>query len=414
VIDEILHPPTSTARPADGGPDWWAIEERIAALLPRDDRPSPDRRRLLLALGHYAEAVVHTARRLGPLPPTGAERARALPWLERPLFVCGHHRTGTTLMRDLLDGHPELVVLPSEGTYLDGFPHAAQASVRPEDADRFAAEWICRFADPNAEPHFVLGRSGSGGNPSLLFARRLFGWQSALRGAEPRRAPFALLLALVAAFQDAVAGDSTPRGWVEKTPLNEGRVGRLARAFPQARFIQLVREPAATLASVVGAYRGRPGGDDIFRHARSIARSLRLAARNQRRQGERYLLVRYEDLSGAPDQEMERVRAFAGLAPAPSLTTPTVLGRPVRSNSSFARGAAGVVVPAREAPELPAQDGELLRAFAAGPARQVGYRLDEVAAARRVAVLSRELPRYAARVVVRRIRWARRRLAERR
>lgn len=374
--------------------DWTSLEEEIAGLLPGAGVPSPDRPRLLAVLGSYAAAVVAEARRRGALPPTAAERGRALEWLDRPVFLCGHHRTGTTLLHDLLDGHPELLVLPSEGTYFTSFPGAARREVPPAEVDHFAAEWICRLVDPNYEPHFLLGRGAGDDHPSVLFVRRLLGWETALRQAWPRRAPFALLLALVVAFADVAAPAHRPRLWVEKTPLNETRASTFAGAFPRARFIQLVRDPRTTLASALEVGRP-PDRDRSFAQARSIGRSLRLARSNRRRHRSRYLVVRYEDLAATPEREMERVRDFLGIAPHPSLAIPTVLERPVRSNSSFDRGELGVVVPPRSSAALSTDAEALVRVLAGGPARALGYDVPPLAVGRRLLLLLRTAPPWA-------------------
>lgn len=36
---------------------------------------------------------------------------------ERPVFICGHPKSGTTLVRALVDDHPELVVFPEETSF---------------------------------------------------------------------------------------------------------------------------------------------------------------------------------------------------------------------------------------------------------------------------------------------------------
>jgi hypothetical protein len=358
-------------------PDWLDWEARIARLLPVPGSPSTDRALLLDEVSMYARAAVREARRVGSVAPSIAERERAMAWLDRPVFVCGHHRSGTTLLNSLFDGHPELVVLPNEGTYFTSFRYAVRENPSPEDVDRFAADWISRFVDPNYEPHFRLGRAGPAGTPSVLFARRLLGWHSAQLGASPARAPFSLLLSLVAAFHDLVPTSGTPRLWVEKTPLNERQVERLA-VFSDARFIQLVRHPAATLASLLPIYREtKQSHGGVAEHARSIGRSLRLALRNDRAFRERYLIVRYEDLVGDPAREMDRVRAFIGISSNPSLEVPTIVGVPARANSSFGLGDPGVISRSRATRILSPTEATLIGAFTASAARTLGY---EVAA----------------------------------
>src|SRR5690242_3724778 len=39
----------------------------------------------------------------------------------RPIFVVGHRKTGTTLVQELLDGHPQLAVLPGESNHFNTF-----------------------------------------------------------------------------------------------------------------------------------------------------------------------------------------------------------------------------------------------------------------------------------------------------
>jgi hypothetical protein len=36
---------------------------------------------------------------------------------DRPVFICGHPRSGISLLRNLLDGHPQLVVYPEETSF---------------------------------------------------------------------------------------------------------------------------------------------------------------------------------------------------------------------------------------------------------------------------------------------------------
>ncbi len=276
-------------------------------------------------------------------------------------------------MQRLLDGHPELMSLPSEATYFSSFAHVARRSPAVHDMDRFVAEWISRLVDPNFEPHFRLGRSDGERSPAVEFARRLFGWHEALRGRVPGR--FAPLLALVAAYRATVAPASAPRAWVEKTPLNELRVRRF-EFFGSARFVQLVRDPRAVLASLERIYAAagvRPF--DTAGSALTTGRSLRAAVQNPRRLGSRYLVVRYEDLVGEPAQQMERVRLFLGIASHAALLVPTAGGIPVAANSSFGGNTVAGIEPARPPPVLPDEHLALLGVYAAAAARSFGYEL---------------------------------------
>jgi hypothetical protein len=363
-------------------------EQALAELLRAGDVRC-DRARVLAELSSYSMACIVEARRRGHASPTTEEIERARAWLWRPVFLCGHHRTGTTLLQGLLDGHPELLVLPSEGTYFTSFRYVTVERPAVRHLEKFIEEWIARLIDPNFEPHFRLGRSDESSQPYVDLARGFFGWHDALASDAPK--PFAPLLALVAAYRSAVRAPE-PRQWVEKTPLNELYIVAL-EAFTRARYIQTVRHPATTLASLRELHRRHPGGTfKAASHARAIAESLRLAQTNHQRLDGRYLLVRYEDLANAPDIEMARVRSFLEVGPSESLDTPTAGGLPVRANSSFDRGAAGVVNRARAADRASAADAAAVSVFAGPAARVFGY---EVASARPIAALAvrlRSLP----------------------
>jgi hypothetical protein len=368
------------------------MEAAIAATLPGAGG-APARAELLANLAGYASAAVREARQLGAWQPGHAECDSSMEWLLRPVFICGHQRSGTTLLQNLLDAHPRLLSLPSEGSYFTSFAYVARAAPSSLAMDRFAADWIARLVSPNFEPHFRLGKSDPNGNPAVQFARALFGWHAALRTrVEPRLAP---LLAVAAAFKTTAAPRSAPSAWVEKTPQNERYVTRFA-PLTRARFIHLVREPRATFASLARTY---PAADvaafDAAEHARAIGRSLRFAKANARRLADRLLVVRYEDLIGRPAEEMERVRRFLQIPPDPTLLVPTAGGQPVRGNSSFGPRAVGVIDTRSSPLALNAEQLTLLGAHASGGARAFGY--DMPPARMRWAVLARDWPRHALR-----------------
>jgi hypothetical protein len=236
--------------------------------------------------------------------------------------------------------------------------------------DRFAAEWIVRFVDPNFAPHFRLGKSDAARIPAVEFARRLFGWHTELRSRVPPE--LAALLALAAAFTATTAPTLVPLLWVEKTPQNERYVTRFA-PLVGARFIQLVRDPRATLASLGEAYRASGiGGFDVAQRAHAIGRSLRLAVENSRRWSQRYLVVRYEDLVEGK-REIERVRLFLGIEQDPVLFVPTADGEPVRANSSFGQGVPGVIATPRRPESLGSEYSTLLSVYTARAARAFSY-----------------------------------------
>ena len=368
------------------------MEAAIAARLPGVGGASA-RPELLARLGDYSNAAIRAARELGALLPSSAECDAAMKWLLRPVFICGHQRSGTTLLQNLLDGHPRVLLLPSEGTYFTSFAYVARGAPSELAMDRFASEWIARLVDPNFEPHFRLGKSDSSRNPAVDFR--------ALCSAGMRRCGRA-------SSRGSRRCSPSPRhsrrrrrrtaralDLGRKTPQNERYAARFA-PLGRARFIQLVRDPRATFASLAQIYRsGESEPCDAAEHARAIGRSLRLAIVNARRLADRYLVVRYEDLIARPAEEIERVRRFLDIPADPTLLVPTAGGQAVRANSSFGAGAAGAIEGARSAPVLSPEHLDLLGAHASGAARALGYDMPRVRM--RWTLLVRDWPRHALR-----------------
>jgi Sulfotransferase family len=351
------------------------MENSIAHQLEVTEATGRDE--LLAAIAAYARAVLLEAKREPAIAPPPNVLVDVLRWLEFPVFICGHHRSGTTLLQQLLDGHPQLVVVPGEGTLFSSFKYLARSSPTKADIERFALSWVERFVDPNLEPHFKLGRTGST-NPSVEFVRRLLMWDRLLRASRPDWRRVVPLLALAAAYQNRVVEHDQIRGWTDKTPLNENHVKRLT-VFKQGRFIHMIRHPSDTLASLRHAWHG--ARFDAAMHSAAIGRSFKLASRNQRQYHGRYLVVRYEDLVEDTAATMECVRQFLSLSQSSTLATPTSTGFAVRSNSSFERSDPGVIRRSHQGLTVPKSDSVALAALTGSAARGFGYPSPSVALA---------------------------------
>src|SRR5271156_6389735 len=114
--------------------EWSAMENSIADQLEVTEATGRDD--LLAAIGAYARAVLLEAKREPAIAPPPNVLANVLRWLERPVFICGHHRSGTTLLQRLLDSHPQLVVVPGEGTLFSSFKYLARSSPTKADIER--------------------------------------------------------------------------------------------------------------------------------------------------------------------------------------------------------------------------------------------------------------------------------------
>ncbi len=338
----------------------------------------------------WSEAIWAHAQASGPLAVTDAEIALGVAIASRPVFICGVHRSGTTLMRNLLDSHPALAVLPSEGTFATSFEPKMRELGRDQRLSFVACEWLRRLANPtNQAPYWLLGRTTGSHSPYVAFGRALMAWWNALESRFGRDAPSWPLAAVALAYAQVHSGISAGlRMWVEKTPTNERLLERLWREFPEGKVIHVVRDPTAVFAS------NKASSSSWRERARLADRVLRdldvsfRTAQEQRRAGTsaRYQLVRFEDLLENTEATLGRLATFLDIEALPVLMCPSIAGLEAVSNSSYAADGP----PGRIEYSVSGRPRSLTRlecarvAMACGEAAaDLGYNIDRVAPWRR-------------------------------
>jgi len=241
---------------------------------------------------------------------------------DRPIFVVGYYKSGTTLLLNLLDGHPDLLALPGESRHF--------ASVADLGTDREQAiERLHALSTRNAitpyglPPRWLLGRPTAANDPYDAFGRTLVAFARARAGRD--------LLAATPQALAAVRG-SSPTYWIEKTPTHELVVERILAAYPEARFVHIVRDPNGTIDSITRYGSERPIVD-VLSGAAELSRSFTAALEWQRRLGDRYTVVRYEALVTDTEATMRRVADALGISSDDSLVLPTTFGMPATANA---------------------------------------------------------------------------------
>ncbi len=336
----------------------------------------------IVELEERLDRVLPAVRLEGRLP-----RAQAQSVADRPVFICGMHRSGTTLVRDRLDGHPALAVLPSEGSFFTNF-HIRIARLRSTAAREWLGLiWLRRTANPiNQPPYWLLGRSTAARSPYVEFARALLTLWSDLESAVGTRAaswPTAAIALAWAYVQGRGAFDPRLSRWAEKTPTNEQHLDRLWTEFPGARVIHVIRDPLSVVASrklletrATGTFANR--GDAL----RDLVRSYRIAVeRSSRQEPERYLLLRYEDVTLDPEATANRLARFLEIERLEELSSPTVGGEASASNTSYAPPAVrGQIAAAhdRRVATLTPLERDTVVAVAGRLAAALGYRLPAI------------------------------------
>jgi hypothetical protein len=206
---------------------------------------------------------------------------------EPPIFVVGCPRSGTTLLRLMLDAHPE-VAIPPESHFIPGVWRVREryGSGVAFDAERMARDVFktLRFKDWRLPPEGVLAQ---------------------IRSSEPRD----LAAAIEAFFLAYAKAHGKPR-WGDKTPGYSIDMPLIAGLFPDARFVHLIRDGrnvALSLMEVPRPPRSFAEAAQVWKHRIDIAR------RDGATLGDAVLEVRYETLVDDPESVLKEVCAHASL-----------------------------------------------------------------------------------------------------
>jgi hypothetical protein len=206
---------------------------------------------------------------------------------EAPLLVLGVRRSGTTLLRVMLDRSSTLAV-PDESYFVTQLAHRHGSNPDPtafaDDCRRIGTlrEWGVSIDDVRLRGGMTTGE------------------------------------AIAALYQRYAELQGKPR-WGDKTPMYMQHLPLLARLFPEARFVHLIRDGRDAALSFLGMPEGIV--TRTWAHPRSVAdfacqwrTEVEAAQRLGERVGpERYLEVRYEALVADADAELRRICTFAAL-----------------------------------------------------------------------------------------------------
>ncbi|HYH62150.1 MAG TPA: sulfotransferase, partial [Solirubrobacterales bacterium] len=230
------------------------------------------------------------AKRLRPRRLHGA----AEPGLPAP-FVVGVGRSGTTLLRLMLDAHSTMAVPPE--THFFGSLLDASGRVRFGPAQALAAiteDQHRRWNDFGLEPAELMAR---------FEAIPRFNITDALR-----------------AFYELYAEKQGKERWGDKTPDYIKRMRRIKRVLPEARFIHVIRDGRDVALSTNKRIIERGHRDPLpaKRSARRWRNRIEKARADGPKLGE-YLEIRYEDLVTDTEPTLRRVCQFIELEFEPAM-----------------------------------------------------------------------------------------------
>ena len=206
----------------------------------------------------------------------------------RPIFLLGCPRSGTTLLRVMLNAHPR-IALPPENRFVAPLWFGRH---------RFTPPGSARAARRMAA---ALTRRGRGSSHLGLS-------RAALVADFERTRPQSVAEALDQVFA-AYARRHGKARWGDKRPAYYTMFDELHTMFPDAKFVHLVRDGRGCVASL----KRPPFSYSSTRAVATWLNSMHAGRRALRRLGpERVLELRYEDLTTETEETLRRLCDFVG------------------------------------------------------------------------------------------------------
>ena len=169
---------------------------------------------------------------------------------QRACFIAGQAKSGTTLVAALLDGHPEVLVLPQETAYFPTVLRKYGKADRRGQFDYLTNESFSRVlfgGEPKWREHLYKD-----------FPQQKFLETFDRIAFDPANADRDLLVLMAEAYAQTTGVPlDRIRRWIEKTPANRNHVDEIFARFPDAKLIVTLRDPRAILATQIALEKTR-------------------------------------------------------------------------------------------------------------------------------------------------------------
>ena len=235
---------------------------------------------------------------------------------ERPIFIAGADRSGTSLMYALLASHPDISMVRRSNMWR--YFYGRYGDLAQEENFEACLATMLRY---KRLEHL---------NPDPERIRREY-WQG-----QPGYG------ALFALFHRHLAESRGKSRWGDKSLHTEHYAGDIFAEYPEARIIHMIRDPRDRYASILKRYdkEQRRLGSAVGRWLMSIE----AGEENLRRYPERYRMVRYETLAQQPEATLQETCAFVDVPYEPVMLTMKGSTRHQEAgNSSFGDIQPGVI-----------------------------------------------------------------------
>ncbi len=256
------------------------------------------------------------------------------------VFLTGHRKSGTTMLRGLFDGHAEATTYPSDISLLYAYFPAFTIGERPERELRERITLVLQKSLAAAHGVEHAGKTFDADGFIKDF------WSQF--GCGDLRSRADIIAALGRAWCRFSGLDPDKTTVVLKETSQSIFFDELKTAFPKLKMIHLLRDPRdnyAALKAGVTRYYSKLGENELETLASLINRArmdMISARQNAQISPEHFMTVRFEDIVSDPKPTLLRVCEFLGWRFSGSMLAPTVMGNADAGNSHDGKRFSGI------------------------------------------------------------------------
>ena len=263
---------------------------------------------------------------------------------DAPIFILGAHKSGTSLLRSLINGAPGIFVVPLEAHFFQftGFwvDYALRRNApRTQSFEQTVDILVQHIRDSNEIVVTTRDSVLAGRWDVVAFRDYLIAHAAPGYNAGDWRRFFDIYIEAI--HVGLFGTPPTAERYAEKTVENAEYAAFLQKLYPDARFVHIVRNPYANLVSL-RRYIARNGRYPLLGRSLTALNNTYYHLYKNPLIIPNYLVIRYEDLLREPRTTMQRIAQHIGAPFSDSFLIPTALDEPWMGNSTSGEAFSGI------------------------------------------------------------------------
>lgn len=253
--------------------------------------------------------------------------------IEKPVFILGVHKSGTSLLRNLLDGHSAFYTNPIETNFFYQWGNWTSYEYRARKPKKIKNSLLKKRFIKLIKHLNERDNIYSDGDTRGIFDIEKF--QNHISKITPETSKREIMGIYFDAVHYSITGEEIPahKRVVHKAVGLAEFALELRKLFPQSKFIHIVRNPYSNIASYRKFYEMDGKYPLMSRMIAAMENNFYFLYKNKRLL-DNYYVIRYEDLVSNPEAHLPKIAEFLGIEFKPILLKPTALSKPWEGNST--------------------------------------------------------------------------------